>query len=155
LHPEAHQYFDAEELAAPQAEAMMAGSVDKRAFIKNIALVSPSMAYGRWDEACALLGIEFRDGAHRYIAKPTTGQSDPLSTSSEQVQATRPGPPATDSTSSGPAVPGHPAKTTEPPHPDAVTRSEAAGPPDPPWSTHASPPADVRQHADNRIPELA
>lgn len=133
------------------AVAMMAGSVDKTAFIKRIALVSPSMAYDRWDEACASLGIEFRDGAHRYIAKPTTGPSEKLSTSSEQVRAIVYGPSAVDSTSSAPAVPGHPVRTDDPPLRDPVTRCEAAGPPDPPWSTCASPPADVRQHADSCV----
>jgi hypothetical protein len=135
--------------------AMLAGSVDKTDFIKRIALVSKTTAYEHWDEACASLGIEFRDGAHRFIAKPTNGQSEKLSLSFDPAPAIVSGPAASDSTSATPAVPGHPVNTTDPPPRNAVTRCEAARPPDPPWSTHASPSADVRQHADSRVNEPA
>jgi hypothetical protein len=132
--------------------ALNGGELRKREFIRDhLGEVSPSTAYKLFDEAISTLGTEFRDGAHRYIAQPTSVQSDQPAPSKQPIRASNPTLPTTSAT----PFSGHPAQTIDPPWVDPVIDPGTAGPPDPPWQTCVPSAAEVRQHVDRRIPEPA
>jgi len=130
---------------------MMVGSIDKAAFLKRIALVSKSAAYEHWDEACASLGIEFRDGAYRKKAKPTTCNN----TNPAPALPARPAFQASDSTNSTLHSTGHQVQTTDPSPPDPCNQRSTAGPADQPWPNHAVGPAGACPDPVSRVLEPA
>ncbi|MBN9007147.1 MAG: hypothetical protein J0H40_17250 [Rhizobiales bacterium] len=48
------------------------GAIDKTEFIKSLGTVGKSAAYKHWDDLCAELDLEFREGVYREKARPTT-----------------------------------------------------------------------------------
>ena len=63
------------------------GEIRRPEFMKTLWGIRKSAAYKHWDEACRRLGIEFRDGAYRKKAKPTTGNIKRSSTAPTTIRS--------------------------------------------------------------------
>ena len=62
------------------------GSIRKADFIKNVSTVSKTVAYTIFDEAIAMLAVEFRDGAYRYIGRSISGKTNNPSSGPAAIQ---------------------------------------------------------------------
>jgi hypothetical protein len=119
------------------------GAIRRPEFMKTLWGIGKTAAYKHWDEACLRLGIEFRDGAYRKKAKPTSGQNGQPSPSIQSNQSPDSAP------STVPVLPscGYQVQTHDSVRSNPVIGPPEAGPPDPPWENHVLSSAEMRPAA--------